>query len=126
MWIRKGIKLLEEEPGNGPPVERQQYYLMAIRITLNRGEVVQHPEMCLSHQMDEHLKIEDNGYFRHLVRVDRENLVGGIFYATQGMNVGGYRKVIIAPHLAYGETGIPNVIPPNAKLTVEIKVLRRM
>ena len=126
MWIRKGVKLLEERSGKGPSVERRQYYLMAIRITLNRGEVVRHPEKCLSHQIDEHLKTEDNGYFRHHVRIDRENLVGGMFYAVQGMNVGGYRKVAISPHLAYGETGIPDVIPPNAKLTAEIKVLEKI
>ncbi|MCP4389094.1 MAG: peptidylprolyl isomerase [Gammaproteobacteria bacterium] len=54
------------------------------------------------------------------------SLIGGIFYAVQEMNVGGYRKVTIAPHLAYGETGIPDTIPPNAKLTVEIKVLEKM
>jgi FKBP-type peptidyl-prolyl cis-trans isomerase len=73
--------------------------------------------------MDGHLMTEDDGYFRHQVRVDRENLIGGIFYAVQGMNVGGYRKVTIAPHLAYGERGVPNVIPRNAKLIAEIKVL---
>ena len=40
------------------------------------------------------------------------------------MKVGGYRKVTISPHLAYGEKGIPGIIPQNAKLTAEIKVLR--
>ncbi|MCG8689740.1 MAG: FKBP-type peptidyl-prolyl cis-trans isomerase [Minwuiales bacterium] len=126
MWIRKGVKLIEEEAGDGPPVERQQNYLVAIRITLSRGEVVRHPEKCLSHHVDEHIRTEDDGYFQHHVRIDRENLVAGIFYAVQGMNVGGYRKVAIAPHLAYGETGVPDVIPPNAKLTAEIKVLEAL
>jgi len=126
MWIRKGVRLLEESIGSGPRVERQQNYLMAIRITLNRGEVVRHPEKCLSHTIDESLKTEDDGYFRHHVRIDRECLIGGMFYAVQGMNVGGYRKVSISPHLAYGETGIPEIIPPNAKLVAEIKVLEIM
>ena len=126
MWIRKGVKLLEDKPGDGPPVERQQYYLMAIRITLNQGEVVRHPEKCLSHQVDEHLVIEDDGFFRHYVRIDRENLIGGMFYTVQGMKIGGYRKVAIAPHLACGKSGIPNIIPPNAKLTAEIRVLKKM
>jgi FK506-binding nuclear protein len=49
-----------------------------------------------------------------------------MFYAVQGMNVGGYRKVTISAHLAYGEKGIPDIIPPNAKLTVEIKVIEEM
>jgi len=126
MWIRKGVRLLEEEPGNGVPVERQHYYLMAMRMTLNRGEIVRRPQQCLSHQMDERCKTEDDGFFLHHVRIDRENLVGGVFYAVQGMHVGGYRKVTISPHLAYWETGIADLIPPNAKLTVEIKVLERV
>lgn len=126
MWLRKGVKLLEETPGDGPPVERQQYYLMAIRITLSRGDVVRQPERCLSHQVTDQRRTEDDGYFRHQVRIDRENLVGGMFYAVQGMNVGGYRKVTIAPHLAYGERGVPDLIPPNAKLTAEIKVLESL
>ncbi len=76
--------------------------------------------------MDEHLKTDDDGSFRHHVRVDRANLVGGVFYSVRGMNVGGYREITIAPHLAYDETGIPNVIPPNAKLTAEIEVLKKV
>ena len=39
------------------------------------------------------------------------------------MRVGGTRTLRIAPHLAYGERGIPGVIPPNAVLTVEVAVL---
>jgi hypothetical protein len=69
MWIRKGVKLLEEEIGSGAPVERLQYYLMAIRITLSRGEIVRQPEKCLSHAFDEYLKTEDDGYFQHHVRI---------------------------------------------------------
>lgn len=123
MWIRKGVKLLEEEVGGGPPVERQHWYVLAIRITLSRGAIVRHPEKCLGHQIDENLRMQEDGYVVHRVRVDRENLVGGIFYTVLGMRVGGYRKVIISPHLAYREAGIPGVIPPNAKLTAEIKIL---
>jgi FKBP-type peptidyl-prolyl cis-trans isomerase len=37
-----------------------------------------------------------------------------------GMNVGGYRKVRISPHLAYRDKGIPGLIPPNAVLIVEL------
>jgi FKBP-type peptidyl-prolyl cis-trans isomerase 2 len=126
MWVRKGVKLLEEQPGYGAPVEHQQNYLLAIRITLNRGEVIRHPEKCLSYHLDKHLKTDDDGYFRHHVRINRENLVAGIFYAVQGLNVGGCRKVTISPHLAYGERGIKDIIPPNAKLTVELKDLEKV
>ena len=122
MWLKKGIKLLEETIGEGSEVLRLHYYILAIRITLNKGEVVTSPDKCLGYSGYDR-KICDDGFFEHCVRIHRENHVSGIYYSIQGMKVGGYRKVSISPHMAYRENGISGVIPPNAKLTVEIKVL---
>lgn len=126
MLIKKGVKLLEETEGKGASIQRQRHYVLSIRFTLNRGEVLSSLDVPASFRLDNNRKLHDNGFFEHCTRIDRHCLIPGLFYAVQGMKVGGYRKVSISPHLAYGEKGLSDTIPPNAKIIAEIKVLRKV
>ena len=56
----------------------------------------------------------------HTIVLGRREAMAGVEHALMGMNVGGYRKVRVSPHLAYRNKGIPDLIPPNAVLICEI------
>lgn len=117
MMIKPGIDLLSESLGDGPVVVRHKHYQVRLRMWLRRDEPVVWDKSLYS-------RVEENGVTRIAdVQVHRGRLIAGLFYGMQGMHVGGTRTLEIAPHLAYGEQGVPGVIPANALLTVEVTVL---
>ena len=69
-------------------------------------------------------RLDDNGETLITeVRIDRRSLISGLFYGVEGMRVGGTRRLEIAPHLAYGDRGVPGVVPAGALLTAEITII---
>lgn len=119
--MRPGIKLLADVPGSGPEVRRQHVYLMRLKFWLNKGDPVRWKSPA---GFVDRARLEDDG--ETLVadlRVDRENLVNGLFQGIQGMRIGGTRKLKISPHLAYGERGVPGMVPADAVIVVEVVVL---
>jgi hypothetical protein len=123
--LKPGVELLSEVVGDGPLVLRHEFYRFALRMWLSRGEPV-----VWSSAWGENLnaaQLQEGGTLLSTeLRVDRVSMFAGLFYGVEGMRVGGQRKLRIAPHLAYGEAGVPDTVPPNALLMVEVTVQPRV
>ena len=116
-----GLKLLEEREGVGTPANKGDCVLFNIRLFLNKGDEVRLNETQATHLPKEMIRVVDGAtLIDHTIVLGRREAVAGVEHALMGMKVGGYRKVRVSPHLAYRDKGIPDLIPPNAVLVVEI------
>jgi len=119
--LRSGLHLLADMPGKGDLVRRQHNYRIRLRLWLNRGEAVR---WQMAWGPAGVARLDDNGETLITeIRIDRRSLVNGLFYGVEGMRIGGTRRLEIAPHLAYGDRGVPGIIPAGAMLTAEVTIL---
>lgn len=118
--MKYGIKLLGEQAGDGAIVERHKSYRIRLRMWLSRGDPIRWERPWGG----AHAHLEDDGATLVTdVRMDRVNLIPGLFYGMEGMRVGGTRKLRIPPSFGFGKRGIPDRIPPDAVLRAELSVL---
>lgn len=116
-----GISTIEDRPGDGAPVCRGRVYRARLKMWLNKGDPIrwEHPWGLI-----DRARLEDDG--ETLVtdlRIDRENLIAGLFQGIEGMRIGGRRRLRISPHLAYGASGVEGRIPANAVILAEIEFI---
>lgn len=116
-----GIKLLEEREGEGPPAEKGDRVVYNTRIFLNQGDEVPLNDIQAKQVPKEMIRVVDGVTFiDHTIVLGQRQAIAGVEHALIGMKAGGYRKVHISPHLAYRDKGIPDLIPTDAVLIVEL------
>lgn len=118
-----GHKLLEEQEGDGPPAKKGDRVIYNTRIFLNQGGEVPLNDIQAKQFPKEMVRIVDGiKFIDHTIVLGRHRAIVGVEHALMGMKVGGFRKVRISPHLAYRDKGVPDLIPPDAVLIVDVWV----
>ncbi len=102
MKLTAGLEILEDQEGTGPTAGAGDTVRYKVRIFLNRGD-----EVPISNSTEETI-------------LGKRRVIAGIEKSLRGMRSGGYRKVRIGPHLAYGDDGVVDAIPPAAVLYVSL------
>ena len=116
-----GLKLLDEREGAGTLAKKGDRVVYNTRIFLNQGDEVPLNDIQAKQLPKEMVRIEGGVTFiDHTIVLGRRQAIAGVEHALMGMRVGGYRKVRMSPHLAYRNKGIPDLIPPDAVLIVEL------
>ena len=116
-----GLTLLNEREGAGRVAQKGDHVVYNMRLYLNKGDEVLLNEKQVEYVPKEKIRIQDGvTLIDRTVTLGRREVIAGVEQALIGMKVSGYRKVRISPHLAYREKGIPDLIPPDAVLVMEI------
>ena len=116
-----GLKLLEEREGEGRQAGKGDRVVYTTQIFLNQGDEVPLNDIQARQVPKELVRVVDGVTFiDHTILLGQRQAIAGIEHALVGMKAGGYRKVRIGSHLAYRGKGIPDLIPADAVLVVEL------
>lgn len=127
MYLKQGIRLLEEIVGNGLVAEQGDHVIYNLRIYLNNEE--EFPINDLNDILRKNFKkfhpeifTDEEGFefINFNARLGQSDAIAGVRYSLYGMREGGYRKVKVSPHFAFREQGIPGKIPPDAIIIFKI------
>ncbi|MEW6369064.1 MAG: FKBP-type peptidyl-prolyl cis-trans isomerase [Acidobacteriota bacterium] len=106
--MRSGVKAKDIVIGTGEEAVHGKTVAANVRLFLNHGT---------------ELTGTLTGDPRMVVDLKRRDCIAGLRYGIEGMRVGGIRELKISPHLAYGASGIPGYVPPNAVIHAVVELL---
>jgi FKBP-type peptidyl-prolyl cis-trans isomerase len=101
---RGGVVYEDLELGTGPTAGRGSAVEVRYCLFLFRGDQVHADRLCS-------------------FRIGERRVIAGLEYGVEGMRVGGKRRIRVGPHLAYRERGIPETVPANAVLELQVTFL---
>jgi FKBP-type peptidyl-prolyl cis-trans isomerase (trigger factor) len=121
MRLKRGIKLLEEGEGTGEPTRKGDRVVYNLKMFLNQGDEIPLNERQAEHLPAEMVRIMNGARLvDHRTTLGSREAIAGVEYSLIGMKKGGYRKVRVSPHLAFRDKGLPDLVPANAVLVVEL------
>lgn len=106
--MRPGIKIINETIGSGDEILKGKTAIINLRMFLPDSK-----EISSVIKYGQKMKID----------LSRRDTIAGLRYGIEGMRIGGIRNFVIRPHLAYGQQGLENKIPPNSPLRCEVELL---
>lgn len=101
---RGGVEYEDLETGEGPVAGRGCAVNVRYDLFLNRGEKVQEGQSVS-------------------FRIGERQVIAGLEYGVEGMRAGGRRRLLIGPHLAYRDAGVPGMVSANAVLEIIVTLL---
>ncbi|MGI9308656.1 MAG: FKBP-type peptidyl-prolyl cis-trans isomerase [Gammaproteobacteria bacterium] len=122
--IAKGIELLLDVPGDGPAAKKGSEVTYNARLFLRKGDevTVDARSIALYGDQLQTRSIEGVELIDHVTTLGKRRPIAGVEKSLFGMQAGGYREVLVSPHLAYGDDGIEGLIPPEAMLKIRLWV----
>jgi FKBP-type peptidyl-prolyl cis-trans isomerase len=115
-------------PSAAPPAAPTNEKLGSVDVTVGKGQAAKSGDKVSVNYVG---KLPDGKEFdasaKHGKPFEFQLGQGGVIkgwdQGVVGMKVGGKRRLTIPPSLAYGDRGVPGVIPPGSTLTFDIELL---
>lgn len=106
--LENGLSIKDTQLGSGIPADSGLYFIAHYIGYFENGEIF------------------DSSYERNTpinFQLGKGQVIQAFEHGLKGMREGGKRTLVTPADLAYGEQGIPGIIPPNANLRFEVEMI---